>query len=125
MSVDTDKSRMHCRHRHPSDWQTRKVLPFNILLLILLRCGFDCWDDRPRGTACVSTEGGRMVVDLVDRVSAARSGLGRVAQVLSFLPRYSVFGLGAQLLVTMGLQREKAGRGSLAMYTQVNTVGSQ
>ncbi|KAJ9123308.1 hypothetical protein QFC22_001507 [Naganishia vaughanmartiniae] len=30
-----------------------------------------------------------------------------------------VFGLGAQLLVTMGLQREKAGRGSLAMYTQL------
>jgi len=30
-----------------------------------------------------------------------------------------VFGLGAQILVTMGLQREKAGRGSLAMYTQV------
>jgi hypothetical protein len=31
-----------------------------------------------------------------------------------------VFGLGAQILVTMGLQREKAGRGSLAMYTQVS-----
>ncbi len=31
----------------------------------------------------------------------------------------SVFGLGAQVLLTMGLQREKAGRGSLAMYTQV------
>jgi hypothetical protein len=34
-----------------------------------------------------------------------------------------VFGLGAQVLVTMGLQREKAGRGSLAMYTQVRLSG--
>jgi drug/metabolite transporter (DMT)-like permease len=34
-----------------------------------------------------------------------------------------VFGLGAQVLVTMGLQREKAGRGSLAMYTQVSLFG--
>ncbi len=30
-----------------------------------------------------------------------------------------IFGLGAQVFVTMGLQREKAGRGTLAIYTQV------
>ena len=38
----------------------------------------------------------------------------------SFVNVCRVFGLGAQILVTMGLQREKAGRGSLAMYTQVS-----
>jgi hypothetical protein len=33
-----------------------------------------------------------------------------------------IFGFFAQILLTMGLQRETAGRGTMAVYTQVRFI---
>ncbi|KAJ9107403.1 hypothetical protein QFC21_000853 [Naganishia friedmannii] len=56
---------------------------------------------------------------LILLIGSVRMLLFSVVCVAEGMRFVSVFGLGAQLLVTMGLQREKAGRGSLAMYTQL------
>ncbi|KAG6853265.1 hypothetical protein C0991_005590 [Blastosporella zonata] len=40
-------------------------------------------------------------------------------QWLGMLIMIGVFGFAAQALLTMGLQRETAGRGSIAIYTQI------
>lgn len=44
---------------------------------------------------------------------------------LGLLVLIGILGFGAQILLTMGFQRETAGRAGMALYTQVNSVYSQ
>lgn len=50
----TDASPPPPRYRHPSDWQTCKVVPFDLVLFLLLRGRLRHRDDRSWGAARVS-----------------------------------------------------------------------